>query len=665
MSVFISVIIPIYNTEIYLKRCIDSIVNQTYKNLQIILVDDGSTDNSFNISKSYTESDPRVEVYHKSNGGPSSARNLALSKIKGEYVYFLDSDDELELYAFESLVCVVEKLRPDVIFFDALCINEHDEQLLDDNYYNKYYRIGKYDTCCSGKEYFKKSMNNAEFIVCVPFNLIKKEVLVNLRYGDFIHEDELFSVQFLLKADKVIHLPKRLYKRRIRTGSIMTKNTSINNYLGYLNVLKDLCLIEPSFPELRIKCRGIYNLAVARYRQLDESQKKQIPNQWIELFDYAKNNNYFDSEKVKKQYESLFLNNSESELFDCIDMFAKKNVEDRKEKEIKHNQEIIDSIINNRFDVIYVKPERQKSLTNISCSSVFSNYLGEHCANSKIQEIDLSVFLFNMEIIKKHINNSTLLVIGEYEIFSEDGSLNDNLRNVLSEFTNELILYTSSFSKINFDSLEQQKKDELLKTFSNKDNLKLFVDAISSYNYFKNNFINCFLIPNISLAYSFTPYSYSEKFGILLVKQDNPGKSAFSIIEKELTECLGYNKESYSYSRIDIFPSSEKDSLNYLDRKLIEFSQSKLVITDSLDALLFCVITSTSCICLDNSDFTLSSFYNSWLKDCDFIRVFQVNDKKSIFERISSLQRDRKRIIQLSLDYNELTRILEEMTTNK
>ena len=100
----ITVIIPVYNTARYLERCIGSVVNQTYKNLEIILVDDGSTDDSYEICKQWAEKDHRILLIHKENGGPSSARNLALDVATGDYIAFVDSDDWIEPDMYEAQV---------------------------------------------------------------------------------------------------------------------------------------------------------------------------------------------------------------------------------------------------------------------------------------------------------------------------------------------------------------------------------------------------------------------------------------------------------------------------------------------------------------------------------------------------------------------------------
>ena len=103
-QVLISVIVPIYNTVEYLPRCVDSIRRQTYRNLEIILVDDGSTDNSGAMAEKFALEDKRVKAFHKENGGSSSARNLGIEKASGDFIGFVDSDDYIEPEMYERLL---------------------------------------------------------------------------------------------------------------------------------------------------------------------------------------------------------------------------------------------------------------------------------------------------------------------------------------------------------------------------------------------------------------------------------------------------------------------------------------------------------------------------------------------------------------------------------
>lgn len=123
----VSVIIPVYNTEPYLYECLNSIINQTLKDIEIICVNDGSTDSSLNILEKYAEYDSRIVIFSQENKGQSVARNVGLSAASGEYVYFMDSDDVLSLNAMETLFNHATKDKTDIIYFGADVFYESEE----------------------------------------------------------------------------------------------------------------------------------------------------------------------------------------------------------------------------------------------------------------------------------------------------------------------------------------------------------------------------------------------------------------------------------------------------------------------------------------------------------------------------------------------------------
>jgi glycosyltransferase involved in cell wall biosynthesis len=117
----ISIIIPVYNSEKYLKQCLDSILKQTYKNLEIVLVDDGSKDSSLKMCNEYSKSDKRIKVFSKENGGTSSARNYGLKHITGEYVIFIDNDDYiLDENSFSNIIILLKKNKPDILLHNCI-----------------------------------------------------------------------------------------------------------------------------------------------------------------------------------------------------------------------------------------------------------------------------------------------------------------------------------------------------------------------------------------------------------------------------------------------------------------------------------------------------------------------------------------------------------------
>ena len=100
----ISIIVPVYNTEKYIRQCLDSILNQTYQNFECLLINDGSSDNSLSIAESFAQNDSRMKVFTKENGGPSSSRNYGLNKVSGEFITFVDADDYIDEYMIENMI---------------------------------------------------------------------------------------------------------------------------------------------------------------------------------------------------------------------------------------------------------------------------------------------------------------------------------------------------------------------------------------------------------------------------------------------------------------------------------------------------------------------------------------------------------------------------------
>lgn len=198
----ISVIIPVYNTEKYLEACLNSIVNQTYRNLEIILIDDGSTDNSPNICDKYAEMDSRIKVIHKKNEGVSKARNTGLLYATGDYFHFPDSDDYLEIDAYEYLLQLLNEKNCDAVAFEHY-ITYSDREIihkLDESFY------GLFDNEKTQIKLFKGSQ------FCCN-KLYKKELVNDIKFREdiFRGEDTLFSASVLLNAKKVWFDSRPLY----------------------------------------------------------------------------------------------------------------------------------------------------------------------------------------------------------------------------------------------------------------------------------------------------------------------------------------------------------------------------------------------------------------------------------------------------------------------
>jgi len=221
----VSVIIPVYNVEKYLDKCIDSVVCQTYKNLEIILVDDGSPDNCPKMCDDWAKKDKRIKVIHKKNGGQGSARNMALEIITGDYVCFIDSDDWLELDYVEVMLEACINNNADI----AICkIKSIDEEK----------PIPNDVVACKNLEIFEgdnlvyEAYNNQKLFSHQPSNkLYKRTIFSNLRYPEIrMCEDSAIYLNTFFFAKKVVFIPIYLYNYLIRTGSTMRRPVTIERF---------------------------------------------------------------------------------------------------------------------------------------------------------------------------------------------------------------------------------------------------------------------------------------------------------------------------------------------------------------------------------------------------------------------------------------------------
>ena len=267
----VSVIIPIYNTGKYLKQCMDSIINQSLKDIEIICVNDGSTDNSLDILKEYSN----IKIINQKNQGLSIARNTGLKYANGEYIYFCDSDDFLQLDALENLYLFAKYNNLDILYFDGVAFFESEELKNKFHIYkNAYIRHKDYGIEQSGLKMLHEMFYNGDYYTASPFQLIKKEYLdkINLHYyPNILYEDYLFNFQCMLQANKVGHMPKQYYNRRIRNNSIVTSNNGIKYILSLIIIYGEMKRFVSTFPRPTHKYDNVINLVMKDV--LNELQK--------------------------------------------------------------------------------------------------------------------------------------------------------------------------------------------------------------------------------------------------------------------------------------------------------------------------------------------------------------------------------------------------------
>lgn len=218
----LSIIVPIYNTQAFLPDCIESILGQTYKNFELLLVDDGSTDNSLEICKSYAEKDGRIKVFHKENGGQGSARNLGLDNATGDYVGFIDSDDLITQDMYEFLVELIENTGSDVAICEKTTFIEKSEINVDNSKSDEVLIMTAFEA-------IEHRMTDGKYVNDGPCNkLYRKSVFKELRFiEDRILEDTATTYKILDLSKKVAYTNKTGYLIRINPNSVSRMNYKV------------------------------------------------------------------------------------------------------------------------------------------------------------------------------------------------------------------------------------------------------------------------------------------------------------------------------------------------------------------------------------------------------------------------------------------------------
>ena len=250
MNPLVSVVIPVYNAEKYIHKCIDGILSQTYHNTEIILVDDGSADNSLSICKEYAQKDSRIRVFSKENGGVSSARNMGMDEATGCYLMFLDSDDWLENDTIEKLVKSALDSSADVVVFE----------------YSVDYPDGRSDVHRHENLKGNMTIQDAVYHTIAGTNrfawskLYKREYVGNIRFDETIHhgEDTLFACLVMAQCRSAYFLPEPLY-RYVQSEGSATRKSYFNTRLlsgkeAYLRLI-DLCKEKfPAITDTAVSC---------------------------------------------------------------------------------------------------------------------------------------------------------------------------------------------------------------------------------------------------------------------------------------------------------------------------------------------------------------------------------------------------------------------------
>jgi glycosyltransferase involved in cell wall biosynthesis/exopolysaccharide biosynthesis predicted pyruvyltransferase EpsI len=672
MDIKVSVIIPIYKVEKYLSRCIESVLDQTYQNLEIILVDDGSPDNCPSICDEYEKKDQRIKVIHKPNGGLSDARNAALKVFTGDYVYFLDSDDYVENNLIEIALKNMVAAAADLVIFNYYRVDEHDNLLSTSNFITGIYDIG-----CNKINYIVNILSKYSTGWEAWNRLYKADIIRNnnLFFWDnklIFAEDFGFSLNYALHANKIICIPDVLHYYLIRRDSIMSqaaKEPRISAALALSKLLEDKIRSSlrdsefyKNYPVL------FYSIMYEQLRGLTfENYKKSLASIRDNEYFYAQIKRVFRNFGAIIKYHGIL--RGIVALLQCLFLLA------RWEKLNVHMLELyrtgwkVSEIVQNNNSkmsakkrVFIVGSEDLNSVSNLFTAISMKEYLSDILPDYAMIEITLSEYISIRNALPFLIRKSDVICIPDGGDRVNAMLFMDTIRkDVVKKYKNNRIVIFAQ--ALNYDSSEdgilQLKQNQSL--ISKCKDITLCVKDRYSYDLVKQYFdCTVVLIPDIVLYSNYsTSYPVERKGAMLLLQSD--AKGIWSEDNRQLIEAIvQLNGRNIRYNDLQLILNiSVFDRKDVLDAFLRKIEEVEIVITDRIYGMLFCAITKTPCIAILENNHIFESAYEG-LTDFEYIiKINHLNELEETVQKLLSIDKaeyDRESIIN---KFDGLTKLLK------
>lgn len=630
----VSVIVPVYNVEDYLKKCVNSIINQTYTNLEIILVDDGSPDNCGKICDEYLNIDSRIRVIHKKNGGLSSARNAGLDIAKGKYISFIDSDDYIKENFIEALktsirdaeiaICGITNVLED----GEVCLDIEESPIKDER--------------LSSLEALKKlATPNYFYYVTACNKLYLRSLFDDIRFEEGkINEDEYIVHKLFEKSNKIVTISDKLYFYLQRDSSIthslfkIGKLDAVYAFIDRAQLFKKVGLIEES----KFVTLQSYWLLVKYIGGLNLHKNKPQIKVAMKTVKKALGTNL---RRIK--LELIFIKKYLLEDINFIKFWTKINYKTMFSKKKKLVYMLATPVHGNLGDQAILIAEKE-----------FLNDIG--ISSNRIVEINNLEYKEYKEELEKYIKDKDIILIdGGGNLGTLWKEEDDKISEIIERFKNNKTLV---FPQTCYYDKTQSAAKRIIrnrKIYSRK-NLFIFLRDEASYSFCTENFSTCnvLLCPDIVLYLKTNKKIFKNRKNnenVLLCFRDDCEKvNRFEYISRIL------EKNKISYKNTSMILKEEVTIANRakkVDNKLKEFANAELVITDRLHAMVFSALVGTPCIAFDNISKKVSGV-NNWIKDLKYIKCVSENGKIEDGEmetEINSLREMKNNVFTIDKNY--------------
>ncbi|MBE5812129.1 MAG: glycosyltransferase [Clostridiales bacterium] len=632
MAELISVIVPIYNVEKYLSRCIDSILNQTYKNLEIILVDDGSTDNCGKICDEYVKKDNRIRVIHQANSGLSMARNTGLDIATGDYIGFVDSDDYIHPQMYEILSKSLIKNNADLVFSSYKKFEKEEFNFNKIKSWNekKYINTDIVDMECTNNSRIMAAWNK----------LYKKTIFEKNRYEKgVICEDAHILIDILNECSSIVYISEELYYYSIeREDSIMRDKYNLKILNDELKAYKKMLdfFEKNKYKSIYIGFDWVYFKYITKIREHYYKVKKNFPKRndilYKLLCEYLVRYNF----QGRKRINNIKIRHRQDRFYLICKFTRMKflNIDLKKACKSFFRKCLVKKITSTKQKKIFLigTPEHG-NLGDHAISVAAKKFLDDNFCDFKLIEITSSDYCYGNETIKSAIRESLskddiILVSGGGflgSLWLKNGE--EMVRDIIISFDRNkiVILPQTIFFEDNEEGKNQLKISKSI--YESHKNLVLCVREKKSFEFIKNNMpnVNVKLIPDMVFYLKENKATNYRKGAIVCFRNDKE-----KIIKKDRQILDEINANYKNIVKIDTVSSkliSVKNREKVLKKFLEKFKYSEIVYTDRLHGMLFAYITNTPFIAFDNLSGKIRATFETWISDDLQMVIKDYNEK--------------------------------------
>lgn len=620
MEPIVSIIIPVYNVQSFLDKCISSISEQSYSNLEIILVNDGSTDKSRLICEQWVKKDKRVTLINQSNVGLSAARNNGLKKAKGEYVLFIDSDDWIAVDMVEKMVKAFNDFDADMVTCQFVNVYENGSATIN-------YESDKEKQIVDREQFIRLLLEDKEVTSHIWRKMFKRSLLPNIPFQEGSNFEDIKAMPGLVKnCQKFVLLAKPLVFYRNRRKSIIhtfSESNIFNHYSAVNTMLDEYLHLAPNL------MKEVLNAKFISFRTIlwDTCQITKTPK--------------MNKLRKKLLYElksipTTSLNHPSDKLYSytirLLPFSVKFNLElaywhlpirvIRRIKEVFYYRK---KLSENNF--IIIATPNSGNLGDRAITFGEEKFILDYFPNFKRVNVpveDLSIISF----FKGKISNSDIVALqGGGNIGSLYPWIHFVQENALRKMKRKKVIIFPQTYYYSRTARGNLLKENTKKCYKRMKNLLVFTRDPKSSEFVKDDldYSRVSLVPDIVLTLE-PKITHQKRNGTLLILRDDSEKTMTDTQKEKIldviTNFVGLEKKS-----IDTHLHYDGISDDFAKKRIAElwdeYAKAKLVITDRLHGMLFAAITNTPCVVIPSKSYKVRGVYEQWLKDNDYIELVE------------------------------------------